>query len=281
MGKGIAKEFKYIFPEMFEEYQHRCETKTIDIGKLYLYRVPHKWVLNFPTKKHWRNASKPEYIEAGLKTFVGGYARNGITSIAFPRLGCGNGELDWESQVRPLMERYLGKLPIDVYIHHYSQASLQPEHHDIESTKRWLRSEPENLGFNEVWDDLVALIRTRTTFVAVGGGRRFCVSVAEAPDSGLLVQNETSFFLARESLMETWQCLRSSGFIWAESLVDGLDAHAEEVMSLFSALPYVQLTPLSQSRPGEQYVFRDALQFIPRSRHECGNETGLPQATPM
>jgi len=127
MGKGIAKDFKAFFPEMFHDYQLRCENKTIDIGKLQLYRGPHKWVLNFPTKKHWRNPSKPEYIEAGLRAFVSGYARNGITSIAFPRLGCGNGELDWERQVRPLLERYLSRLPIDVYVHHFRSPTRRPE----------------------------------------------------------------------------------------------------------------------------------------------------------
>src|SRR5262245_37084449 len=157
MGKGIAKDFKFFFPEMFREYQARCESKALDIGKLYLYRGPHKWVLNFPTKKHWHQPSKPEYIEAGLKTFVAGYAQSGITSIAFPRLGCGNGELHWNRQVRPLMEKYLAKLPIEVFVHHYGQDTQRPEHLDSDAMKAWLRSEPESLSFDEVWDDLTGL----------------------------------------------------------------------------------------------------------------------------
>src|SRR5258708_35436993 len=72
MGKGIAKDFKTIFPEMFGEYQKVCEQRKLEVGKLFLWRGPHKWVLNFPTKKHWRNPSKPEFIEAGLKAVVGG-----------------------------------------------------------------------------------------------------------------------------------------------------------------------------------------------------------------
>ena len=96
--------FKDKFPEMFQQYQTRCENKSIDIGKLFLFRGATKWVLNFPTKKHWHDPSKPEYIEAGLDTFIDGYARNGITSIVFPRLGCGNGGLDWDKQIRPLMK---------------------------------------------------------------------------------------------------------------------------------------------------------------------------------
>ena len=70
----------------------------------------------FPTKQNWRNPSKIEYIEDGLLKFVNTYAEKNISSIAFPRLGCGNGELDW-NEVRPVMEKYLKPLPIDVYIY--------------------------------------------------------------------------------------------------------------------------------------------------------------------
>src|SRR3989338_6015525 len=107
MGKGIAKIFKEIYPDMFVKYQQLCENKQFKIGKLWLYKTDHKWILNFPTKDHWRQPSKPEYIEEGLKKFASSYSVMGITSIAFPCLGCGNGELDWETVVQPLMMRYL------------------------------------------------------------------------------------------------------------------------------------------------------------------------------
>src|SRR5437773_477164 len=88
MGKGIAKRFKEIYPEMFSKYQHLCENKQLQIGKLWLYKTEHKWILNFPTKVHWRQPSRPEYIEEGLRAFAASYPTQGITSIAFPRLGC-------------------------------------------------------------------------------------------------------------------------------------------------------------------------------------------------
>lgn len=119
MGKGIAKVFKRQYPKMFEEYQRKCANGSLDIGKLWLYETSPKWILNFPTKKHWRNKSKVEYIEAGLKEFVDIHASKGIESISFPMLGCGNGGLDWDSQVKPLMEKHLHRLPIDIYIHLY------------------------------------------------------------------------------------------------------------------------------------------------------------------
>jgi O-acetyl-ADP-ribose deacetylase (regulator of RNase III) len=280
MGKGIAKDFKYFFPEMFREYQLRCENKTIDIGKLYLYRGQHKWVLNFPTKKHWRQPSKPEYVEAGLKAFVVGYARNGITSIAFPRLGCGNGELDWEEQVRPLMEKHLGRLPIDVFVHHFCGGSKLPEHRDIESMKAWIRSEPESLSFAEVWDDLVDLATRQKHFFSVGDERSFLVRVVSAPEPGLVFEAGEPFFVPRESLLEVWQCLRSAGFAGAESLVEGLDVRADQVMGLLRSLPYVQLTHISQCKLGQRDEYKDALQFVPRKGEDPGVQTDLPETIP-
>jgi len=124
MGKGIAYDFKRKYPEMFERYQDYCARGVLDIGKLWLYKTPQKWILNFPTKKHWRGKSKVEYIEAGLKNFADIYDTEGIKSVSFPMLGCGNGGLDWDSQVHSLMEKYLKPLPIDVYIHLYGSEFL-------------------------------------------------------------------------------------------------------------------------------------------------------------
>lgn len=70
MGKGIAKDFKTIYPEMFIQYQLLCERKQFHIGQLWLYKTRHKWILNFPTKKDWKQPSKIEYIEEGLRKFV-------------------------------------------------------------------------------------------------------------------------------------------------------------------------------------------------------------------
>ena len=105
MGKGIALKFKRIYPEMFEAYRNHCERGHLQIGQLLLYKTPNKWVLNFPTTKHWRNPSRAEYIQAGLWKLRERCSEMGITSIAFPELGCGNGELDFEAQVKPMMER--------------------------------------------------------------------------------------------------------------------------------------------------------------------------------
>jgi len=117
MGKGIAKQYKTFYPEMFKEYQKYCEEKLLEVGKLWIYKTENKWILNFPTKEHWRSPSKIEYIEKGLQKFVDTYEEKGIRSISFPPLGCGNGGLNWESEVKPLMEKYLKSIDIDIFIH--------------------------------------------------------------------------------------------------------------------------------------------------------------------
>ena len=93
MGKGLALSFKKRYPKMFEAYKKACDKHQLTIGKLMLYYAPDHWIMMFPTKESWRNPSKLEYLEAGLNKFVTTYAEKKITSIAFPKLGCGNGEL--------------------------------------------------------------------------------------------------------------------------------------------------------------------------------------------
>lgn len=153
MGKGIALAFKQRYPEMFQKYKTTCEKHLLTIGKLMIYYEADHWILLFPTKEHWRNPSKLEYIEKGLMKFTSVYAEKGIYSIAFPRLGCGNGELNW-NDVRPIMEKYLKPLPIDVYIYLDSGKSGIPEHKEPQKTLKWLKENAKDMSFNGVMDDL-------------------------------------------------------------------------------------------------------------------------------
>lgn len=107
MGKGLALEFKNRYPEMFKKYKSFCDNGVFKPGVLWIYKADDgKWILNFPTKIDWKNPSKIEYIEEGLKKFVEIWEDKGITSIAFPLLGCKNGGLD-PDDVIPLMKKYL------------------------------------------------------------------------------------------------------------------------------------------------------------------------------
>jgi len=117
MGKGLALAFKQKYPDMFATYVQECKTGKLQIGRPTIYLKSTPWILNFPTKNHWRFPSKLEYIEKGLIFLGKQYKKAGITSIAFPKLGAQNGLLSWD-EVGPLMAKYLSQLdiPVSIYI---------------------------------------------------------------------------------------------------------------------------------------------------------------------
>ena len=247
MGKGIAKDFKTIYPEMFARYRELCERGQLDIGQLWTYQTSNKLVVNFPTKKHWRNPSRPEYIEAGLQTFVSKYHSYGITSISFPLLGCGNGELDWESQVKPLVEGYLGKLPIDVYVHLQNRIDpYTPEHRNIKQMKKWLRSEPESLAFNEVWEDLTQSILTEPMCDSIRTGQRFLSSVGGDGTSIYLQLPDEDIDIPKDAFFDLWQQLRAAGFLGGDYLPCGLYNYSEWVIPLMTKLPYIRRVKMAE-----------------------------------
>ena len=118
MGKGIAAEFKKRFPDMFKDYVACCERKSVKPGIPYLFKggMFSPQIINFLTKTHWRAASHIENIEKGLIILSEKYKEWGVESIAIPPLGCGNGQLLWES-VGPLIYKYVSKwdIPVQMY----------------------------------------------------------------------------------------------------------------------------------------------------------------------
>ncbi len=121
MGKGIALQFKEAFLQNNKVYIEACKNKELQPGKLLAVwdsnlLLGRKLIINFPTKTHWRQPSKYEYIEKGLVALKDLIEKENIKSIALPPLGCGNGGLDW-NLVRPLIVQYLQDLAIDVYVY--------------------------------------------------------------------------------------------------------------------------------------------------------------------
>jgi O-acetyl-ADP-ribose deacetylase (regulator of RNase III) len=110
MEAGIALEFKLRFPEMYKDHKDKCNKNLVRIGRPYIYSHSYDLcILNFPTKKLWRNKSKIEWIEADLKYFNKNHSKVEIESVAFPKLGTNNCGLDWEA-VKALMEKVLSIL---------------------------------------------------------------------------------------------------------------------------------------------------------------------------
>jgi O-acetyl-ADP-ribose deacetylase (regulator of RNase III) len=114
MGKGIALQFKQAFPENFRQYEKACRADEVQPGRMFTFPTSSlfypRYIINFPTKRHWRGKSKIEDIKSGLKALVAEVQQLGISSIAIPPLGCGNGGLDW-AKVKPLIESAFAELP--------------------------------------------------------------------------------------------------------------------------------------------------------------------------
>ena len=115
MGKGIALEFSLRYPDLLIKYQQKCQKNEINIGKMFYYKTDNQIIVNFPTKDDFKLPSQYDWIKKGIKDFKNTYKFHNIASIAFPPLGCGNGELNFNI-VKKIIEEELVMEPIDIYI---------------------------------------------------------------------------------------------------------------------------------------------------------------------
>ena len=115
MGKGIALQFKQKFPQNFRRYEEVCKNDALKPGRVFVHDrgalfsddQAQRYIVNVPTKTHWRLPSEIEYIEEGMQALVDEVQQRGITSVAIPPLGCGNGGLEWthvEAIIRQQMQ---------------------------------------------------------------------------------------------------------------------------------------------------------------------------------
>ena len=118
MGRGLALQFKRRHPDAFLAYRRACAERRLRPGRMFMFdtgRDRPRWIVHFPTKRHWRDRSAIEDIEAGLRGLAATLARHGIRSVAIPPVGCGLGGLDWRA-VRPLITACLGDMPGTVIV---------------------------------------------------------------------------------------------------------------------------------------------------------------------
>ena len=146
MGAGVALAFRERYPEMFKDYQQACREGTIRPGALHVWKnLTDNWIINFPTKRDWREPSRYEDILAGLQALRSYLKEQGPVSVALPALGCGHGGLDW-GRVSSMIEDNLGDLDASIFV-------FQPA--DSHETGRVARDQPtadqimalKNLGF--------------------------------------------------------------------------------------------------------------------------------------
>ncbi len=130
MGKGVALQFRRAFPDNYRAYAKACKRDEVEVGKVFVFdrgTIEHpRYIINFPTKRHWRERSRIEYIQTGLKDLVRQIRVLDIRSIAVPPLGCGYGGLDWD-EVRTLIEEASDRLPDVEFLVYEPQEVTEPK----------------------------------------------------------------------------------------------------------------------------------------------------------
>lgn len=168
MGAGIAYECRLRYPIMYERYVQLCRDKKLTIGMLWIYKSEDKWILNFPTKNHWRYESKKEYLEKGLQKFLDTYKEKGITSIAFPLLGASNGGIPEDISLE-IMNKYLEQCDIDIEIYYFDPYAYDDLY--LKFKKLW-NEIPENelkKELKEIKAKEVKLLKAKLEEITVNG----------------------------------------------------------------------------------------------------------------
>ena len=158
MGKGVALQFSKKFPEMLKAYRRACEAGEVQPGRMNIYErgemFQPRFIINFPTKRHWRSPSRLEDIEAGLRALVKEIEKRGIRSIALPPLGCGNGGLDW-NEVLPRIKAALDPLK-DVRVLVFPPKGAPAAEDIVHSTPRPAMN-PSRAIVLQIWRQYLAL----------------------------------------------------------------------------------------------------------------------------
>jgi O-acetyl-ADP-ribose deacetylase (regulator of RNase III) len=130
MGKGIALQFKKAFPDMFKTYEVACKQGLIRTGQVQVVALNSlfnpRFIINFPTKQDWRNPSRMEYIESGLKDLLRALKEHKIRSIAIPALGCGNGGLNWKEVQSRIEDAFCALPEVHVFLFPPTNESTNP-----------------------------------------------------------------------------------------------------------------------------------------------------------
>lgn len=272
MGKGVALEFKRRYPAMYREYRKICRDGQFDIGKLYVYRTRDRTIINFPTKRHWKQRSKVSYIEQGLETFVARYGSYSIASVAFPQLGCGNGELDWASEVRPIMEHYLNDLPIPVLVHLFvPSGSFVPERLDPEYERE---VERERISSDRMWQDLIDAVNR--SHGSPWGTPLFSPRV-QIDDRQINIAppdtNGTVLVYLRDQVEDIWNALRTRGAIRLDDVPALPDQPYDRLFDLLEQLDYVRRATLARA---SNHQLGRGLTYSPRRLTSAPEYTETP-----
>ncbi|MCA9892597.1 MAG: macro domain-containing protein [Anaerolineae bacterium] len=268
MGTWLSKDFKRFFPTMFLAYQELCQTDRFDVGNLMLFRGAHRWVLNLPVKRHFRASITPDNIEAGLKKFAAIYATYDITLISFPALGYDQPGLDWNAEIRPLMEAYLRPLPIMVYLHMPATNGDDEKTRNMRAIRNWLNSPHGDVDFEAFWAQLTKRLQKTDQLQSTVSNGEAPVSFRVKAEGGqdnqtraslrILVGDERPIFVPETSLRDLWAYVKRAGYALPQNFPAGLDQYGAYLIPILALLDTVRPVKLAlranESLPGLHYV---------------------------
>jgi O-acetyl-ADP-ribose deacetylase (regulator of RNase III) len=239
MSSGVSAEFKRFFPDAFSRYRSLCEAGQIEPGRLFFYRADFRTVLHLPIKRHWRTTSTAEIVETGLQKLAAIWADQGIHTLAIPRFA--EGELDWDTVIRPMLEIYLAPLPIPVYLHHQSMPDTRRSIRQIDQS---LNQPSQYLPFNRIWKDLGRIVRRTYGQFTTEDHRSYTVAFQDGARYSRLVitpDGETSVSVGAPSLTELWDMLQSARMLLPSQFPSGLEAIAPYLIPLLAKTDYMRV----------------------------------------
>lgn len=262
MAAGLSESFRQIYPDMFAQYQSLCEADALNMGQVFLYRTPHKWILNVPIRKHYRAAVRLDSVAQALQKIATIYAAQGITSLSMPVPGAGEGVT--QDEVLPMLESYLGSLPLMVYVHLPADERLPEQRQHLQTTARWLHGTPRDITFDSFVRGISSIARRYTTLPTLLDERPFQIQLRqeEAPPRRLSLRltphGGEPFFLPLTMLRDLWQYIVMAGYVHPANLPSGMDAIGAELVTLVCRLSYVRpvLMALRDASPvvGAHYI---------------------------
>ena len=239
MSSGVSAEFKRFFPDAFSRYRSLCEAGRIEPGRLFIYQGDSRTVVHLPVKRHWRTAATAEIVEAGLQKLASVWADQGIHTLALPRFA--EGELDWNTVIRPMLEIYLAPLPIPVYLHHQP---IPDTRRSIKQIDQFLNQPAQHQPFSRVWKDFGRIIRRTYGQFATEDGHAFTVAYQDGTRYSRLVvtpDNESSVGVSMASLSELWDMLQAARMLLPSQFPSGLESVAPYLIPLFTKMDYIRV----------------------------------------
>ncbi|MBN6110188.1 macro domain-containing protein [Xanthomonas bonasiae] len=170
MGAGVALAFKQRYPEMFKDYQYACKDGRVRPGRMHVWKsLEGDWIVNFPTKRDWRDPSRYEDIDAGLDDLRTYLDSVGPVTVALPALGCGHGGLDWD-RVSVMIQNKLSDVDARVLVFAPS-ASRQAGRSAIEVPTDDELASTEKLGYRLVEPGAVPALQLHSPVYLIGEER--------------------------------------------------------------------------------------------------------------